>query len=43
MELEENSSDWGIPDRERQIRYVFTYVWILAVKSMINIIQSIEP
>ena len=30
-----------IPDPERKIWNVFTYMWILAIKSMISKLQSI--
>ena len=34
MKLEKNHLGYGNTDSERQIWYVFTYMWILAVKSI---------
>ena len=36
MRLEKHHPEWGIPDPEGKIYHVFTYMWILAVKSMIT-------
>ena len=43
MELEKNHSEWGNPDSERQIWYLFAYLRMLAVKSMITKLQSVVP
>jgi hypothetical protein len=37
-----NHTEWNITDPQKQIWCVFAYVWILAVWSMINKLQSIE-
>ena len=42
MELGKNHPEWGIPDSERQIWYAFTYMWKVAVKSMMTKLQFIE-
>lgn len=34
--------EWGIPDTERWIWYVFVYMWTLAVKMMIIKLKSID-
>ena len=31
MELEKYHPEWGISDPERQMCYLFTYMWILAL------------
>lgn len=31
------------PQTQKDLRYVFTYMWVLAVKSMITKLQSVEP
>lgn len=40
MKLEKNNPNWGIPDSERWIRFVFAYIWILALKSRTTKLQS---
>lgn len=42
MEQEINQPECGILDPEREIGYVFTYIWILFVKSMITNLHPIE-
>ena len=34
-----NDPEYGIPDSERQIWYVFDYMWLLAVKSLVTKLQ----
>ena len=36
MDLEKNQFNCGNPDTEKQIWYASTYMWILAVRSMIT-------
>lgn len=43
IELKKNHTEWANQVPERQICYVFTYVWILAVQSMITMLQSVLP
>ena len=43
MELLIYHPELGIPDPERQTWYVPAYMWILAIKSTIEKLQSIEP
>ena len=38
-----NYPEYINPHPERQICYAFSYIWTLAVKSMITKLQSIEP
>ena len=40
--IRKKNSDRGNTDSERQIYYVFAYMWMLAVKSIINKLQFIE-
>lgn len=41
MELEKNNSEQANSDPERQTWYVFSYVWMLAFKLSIDMLQSI--
>ena len=36
VEVEKHHPMWGISDLKQQAWYVFTYMWMLAVKSMIT-------
>ena len=36
IEVEKNHLDRGNPDPERQLWYVFTYVWMLVIKSLVS-------
>lgn len=40
--LEKNHLDRGTPDPERQLWYVFTYVWMLVIKSLVSRWLGIE-
>lgn len=42
MKPEKYHPDWEVPEPEKQIWYMFTYMWMWAVKSMINKLQSRE-
>ena len=43
MDLEKNYPKRGSPDPERKIWNLFTYMWILTVKSLTTKLQSTEP
>ena len=42
QEKKKSNPERSNPDPERQIWYVFTYMWILVVKSMTTKLQSVE-
>lgn len=35
--------EWDNPVLERLISYVFTYMWMFAVNSMLTKLQSVQP
>ena len=42
MKIEKYPPVWDNPEPERRIWYALIFIWILAVKSMISKLQSIE-